>query len=87
MTTLSPPEAGWAIAFVINRSHARYAGMLPEEKVASVIAGARGPLGACATYLFNTTTHLAQLGIPDRHLERLRNRVAEELRRLKVEPE
>lgn len=86
MTADSPQKATWAISFVINRSHARYAGLLPEERVAKVIAEARGPLGACATYLFNTATHLAELGIPDRHLLRLRDRVGKELRRLNKEP-
>lgn len=65
-----------AIAFLINRTHSRYAGKLPEERVIATIAGAHGPLGACATYLFNTVAHLEQLGIQDRRLSRLRDRVA-----------
>jgi hypothetical protein len=66
-----------AIAFLINRGHSRYAGRLPENKIIAAIAEARGPLGACATYLlFNTVAHLEELGIGDRHLKRLRDRVA-----------
>jgi glutathione-specific gamma-glutamylcyclotransferase len=64
-----------AIAFVINRRHDRYAGLLAEERVASTIASARGRLGPCADYLLNTAAHLEQLGIRDRALERLRRRV------------
>jgi len=65
-----------AIALLVNRSHSRYAGRLPEDRIAAVIAEAHGPLGACATYLFNTVAHLEALGIGDRRLQRLRDRVA-----------
>ncbi|HKW53924.1 MAG TPA: gamma-glutamylcyclotransferase [Stellaceae bacterium] len=68
-----------AIAFLINRGHARYAGKLPEDRIIASIAEAHGPLGACATYLFNTVAHLEELGIHDRRLERLRDRVAANL--------
>jgi cation transport protein ChaC len=77
---------GWAIAFLINRNHERYAGLLPEDKVATTIASACGPLGACATYLFNTVAHLEELGISDRHLSRLRDRVAGEIQRAQATP-
>lgn len=74
MTTSHGP--GWGIAFVINRAHERYAGLLPEARVIETVATAKGPLGACATYLFNTVAHLEALGIRDRRLFRLRDRVA-----------
>ncbi|HEX7968360.1 MAG TPA: gamma-glutamylcyclotransferase [Stellaceae bacterium] len=64
-----------AIAFLINRRHERYAGRLPEDRIIASIAEAQGPLGACATYLFNTVAHLEELGIRDRRLIRLRDRV------------
>jgi glutathione-specific gamma-glutamylcyclotransferase len=66
-----------AIAFVINHGHERYASFLPDDRVAEVIASARGWLGPCADYLVNTVDHLAALGIHDRPLERLRARVLE----------
>jgi cation transport protein ChaC len=66
-----------AIAFVINHEHERYAPDLPEELVAEVIATAGGCFGPCAEYLINTVDHLAELGIHDRPLERLRARVLE----------
>jgi glutathione-specific gamma-glutamylcyclotransferase len=68
-----------AIAFLINRGRARYAGKLPEDRIIAAIAEAHGPLGACATYLFNTVAHLEELGIHDRRLERLRDRVTAKL--------
>jgi cation transport protein ChaC len=64
-----------AITFTINRAHERYARLLPDDRVAEVIATAQGWLGPCADYLINTVEHLAELGIHDRPLERLRARV------------
>jgi cation transport protein ChaC len=64
-----------AIAFVINHAHERYASFLSDDEIASAIATARGFLGPCADYLVNTVDHLAELGIHDRPLERLRQQV------------
>jgi glutathione-specific gamma-glutamylcyclotransferase len=64
-----------AITFTINHAHERYARDLSDDEVATAIAGASGFLGACADYLINTVDHLAELGIHDRPLERLRDRV------------
>jgi cation transport protein ChaC len=64
-----------AITFVINHAHERYARLLPDDRIAEVIASAEGFLGPCADYLINTVDHLAALGIHDRPLERLRAQV------------
>ncbi|GAA0593384.1 gamma-glutamylcyclotransferase [Caenispirillum bisanense] len=64
-----------AIAFTINRQAARYAGRLSLAEAAAVIARATGRLGSCAQYLLSTVEHLDQLGIPDRHLQALREQV------------
>ncbi len=64
-----------AIAFVINPAHERYARFLPDDQIADAIATASGWLGPCTDYLVNTVDHLAALGIHDRPLERLRDRV------------
>ncbi|MBI1779553.1 MAG: gamma-glutamylcyclotransferase [Proteobacteria bacterium] len=69
-----------AIAFVINHAHPRYAGLLPEATVIETIAEAAGHLGPCADYLLNTVTHLDALGIADRPMRRLRQRVVERLK-------
>lgn len=66
-----------AIGFVMNRTHERYVGQLPEEEMAETIERAHGFLGPCAEYLFNTVEHLDELGMPDRGLTRLRDRVLE----------
>ena len=73
-TALGPLRA---ITFVINHAHERYARLLPDERVAEVIATAQGWLGPCAEYLINTVDHLAALGIHDRPLETLRASVLE----------
>jgi cation transport protein ChaC len=64
-----------AIGFVINRSHHRYCGAKSDEIAAETIAKARGFLGPCCEYLFNTVSHLEELGIPDAGLARLAKRV------------
>jgi cation transport protein ChaC len=64
-----------ALTFEINHAHERYARFLPDDRVAEVIAAAEGFLGPCADYLINTVDHLAELGIHDRPLERLRAQV------------
>lgn len=76
LRTTTESGRGWAIAFLVNRQYERYAGRLPEARVAEAIAQAKGPLGPCAAYLFNTAAHLEALGIRDRRLFRLRDRVA-----------
>jgi cation transport protein ChaC len=65
-----------ALAFTMNRAYERYAGRLSEDVVAATIAAAAGQLGACSEYLYNTVAHLEALGIRDRPLTRLRDRVA-----------
>lgn len=66
---------GWAIAFIINRAHPRYAGLVPEDRIVAAIAKAKGALGPCASYLFDTAAHLEALGVRDERLFRLRDRV------------
>lgn len=77
----------WAIAFLINRAHPRYAGLVSEDRVVESIARAHGALGPCAAYLFDTAQHLEALGIRDARLFRLRDRVAQVLERQKKSPE
>lgn len=65
----------YAIAFTINREHERYAEKMSDEKAAEVIARAAGRIGPCRDYLLNTVEHLDQLGIHDRAMKRLAERV------------
>jgi glutathione-specific gamma-glutamylcyclotransferase len=62
-----------AFAFTVRRDHADYAGRLPPEAAARIIADAVGRRGACRDYLADTVDHLAGLGIADSSLQRLAN--------------
>ena len=64
-----------ALVYVIDPAHVQYCGGMPLEKQAHIIAHAVGGRGPNAEYLFNTTDHLAELGLPDGDLEWLADRV------------
>lgn len=63
------------LAFVMNRQYVHYACGLSDEETAKVLAVAKGPLGTCAEYLFNTYDGLHQHGIKDNHMLELVERV------------
>lgn len=65
-----------AYGFVIRRDHSDYAGRLPPDEKARLIAAARGERGLCRDYLASTIAHLKALGLSDRPLCRLGERVA-----------
>ncbi len=64
-----------AIAFAANREHERYRGGLDEPTMAQYLANGEGPVGRCCDYLFDTVSHLREMGIRDRRMERLAQRV------------
>lgn len=64
-----------AVSFIINRQHPRYARKLPEDTIVQAIATACGKIGHCSEYLLNTVEHLEELGIEDRKLRHLAERV------------
>jgi cation transport protein ChaC len=64
-----------AIAFIVNRSHASYAGRLPLETVLKTMVGTRGYLGTPAEYLIETIRGLLTHGIRDEYLMDLRKRM------------
>lgn len=68
-----------ALAFVAARDGRAYAGKLPMDKVAQVLARAAGHWGSAAQYLFRTVTMLKEQGIRDRNMIRLESLVAEEI--------
>ena len=80
---LLEPE-GWgeveALCYVVDRTHPQYAGGLPPEEQAAIIARAEGPSGTNRDYLFSTVTHLEALGVEDPALfalaEMVRRRLA-----------
>jgi cation transport protein ChaC len=65
-----------ALAFVVKRDHAQYAGKLTIDAQAEVIARACGAFGSSADYLERTRVSLVTHGIVDPYLERLAARVA-----------
>ena len=71
-----------AIAFVINRNHNRYAGTLDDETVIQTIAEAKGTLGSCSDYLYETVLQLDNLGMPDRQLASIARHVRHRERKL-----
>lgn len=64
-----------ALVYVIDADHDQYCGGLPLEEQAQIIAAAVGGMGPNKDYLFNTATHLTQIGLHDPSLEWLQNRV------------
>lgn len=76
---LLPVRTGYgslkALAFTALRSCPDYAGNLPLDKAAHLIVGAAGRRGTCRDYFENTVRHLEQLGLADRPLRRLAERV------------
>lgn len=64
-----------ALTYVIDPHHGQYCGDMPLEEQARIIARAQGNMGPNTEYLYNTAAHLAELGIEDRELEWLAQRV------------
>lgn len=68
-----------ALAFTVSQTSFAYQAALPLPEVAGILAHAAGHWGSGAEYLFNTVTHLQQLGIQDDNLWELQERVAAEI--------
>jgi cation transport protein ChaC len=64
-----------ALTYLVDRGHGQYAGKLDEDLQFRMVAEAHGRSGANSEYVINTAAHLAELGMPDRHLERLAGRL------------
>ena len=60
-----------AFAFTVRRDHPDYAGGLPLDEAARMIATAKGRRGTCRDYLIGTLRHLDELGLADKPLRRL----------------
>jgi len=65
-----------ALAYVIDPKHRQYCAF-PLETQAQMIVRSTGGRGPNRDYLFNTASHLAQLGIADKDMEWLVTRVQE----------
>lgn len=64
-----------AVAFVVDTAHRQYCSELTLEEQAQVIAIAAGGRGPNTEYLWNTVSHLHELGVPDADLDWLAHRV------------
>ncbi len=64
-----------AVTYVIDPHHVQYCGGIALEEQAQVIARAVGGRGPNTEYLFNTSTHLRELGLEDADLDWLVARV------------
>ncbi|MEM6888407.1 MAG: gamma-glutamylcyclotransferase [Pseudomonadota bacterium] len=64
-----------ALAYVVNPEHVQYCGGMPLEEQAQIISRAKGGMGLNTEYLYNTVTHLAEIGLHDPDLEWLNKRV------------
>ncbi len=64
-----------AIAFIVNRHQAGYAGNISLETTINSIATASGQIGSSADYLMQTVDGLLSVGIKDKQLLLLRDRV------------
>lgn len=58
-----------ALAYVVDRTHAQYAGALSIDDALSQVSGAVGQSGPNEDYVINTVEHLKALNIRDHHLE------------------
>jgi cation transport protein ChaC len=68
-------QAVEAIAFAVNRQHPSYADNISLETTVDSIATASGQLGSAAEYLIQTVDGLITVGIKDKQLLLLRDRV------------
>ncbi len=64
-----------AVTYVVDTEHVQYCGGLPLDEQARIIAAATGGRGPNSEYLFNTSAHLAELGIDDPDLSWLAKKV------------
>lgn len=69
-----------AVAYIVDRAHEQYAGALDALAAARVVNVSFGQSGPNDAYVFNTLSHLKEMGIRDQWLEQ----VVEEVTRLRA---
>lgn len=60
-----------ATAYIVDRTHAQYAGAISSAEAVQRVTGASGQSGPNEAYVLNTVTHLKDMGIRDHHLEEI----------------
>lgn len=73
--TLDDGRSVQSLTYVVDPRHVQYTGAISMETQADVIARAAGGRGPNSEYLFNTATHLAELGMNDPGMNELSNLV------------
>ncbi|MEM8581457.1 MAG: gamma-glutamylcyclotransferase [Pseudomonadota bacterium] len=73
--TLADGREVAAVTYVVDRAHVQYCGNLPLEEQAQIIATAVGGRGPNTEYLWNTESHLREIGLEDGDLAWLADRV------------
>jgi cation transport protein ChaC len=58
-----------SVGYVVDRDHLQYAGALEVEEAAGIVAQSTGQSGPNDAYVFNTFSHLQDMGIRDLWLE------------------
>jgi cation transport protein ChaC len=74
---LASGETVPALAFVVDRHHEQYAGVLPPERLLDFVRESRGRSGANADYVVSTARHLETLGVHDPVLGWLAERLSD----------
>jgi cation transport protein ChaC len=69
LSTGLPSGRVTAIAYVVDRSHTQYAGLLPREELLRLVRDSAGVSGTNADYVRNTVAHMRAVGIRDATLE------------------
>ena len=64
-----------AVTYVIDPHHVQYCGGMALERQAQIIACAVGGRGPNTEYLYNTASHLTEIGLKDADLDWLAHRV------------
>jgi cation transport protein ChaC len=65
-----------ALTYIVDRGHRQYAGRLPEDDLARIVAHGVGQSGANPDYVIRTQAQLAEIGVHDPLLTRLAHRLA-----------
>ena len=71
----TPQGSVTALVFAANTAHPEYAGELPLDETAAVIASASGFIGSNRGYLAQVAAQLDMLGIADAYIHQLHHRV------------
>ena len=75
VTARTPDGLRQCLTFVVDESHEQFAGEMPLDRMAEIVATAAGKYGACADYLGETVRALESEGCPDSELAALLARV------------